>query len=142
MMRSLNLYASENVNIKPNQTKTYSLELKDIPPGMPGPKEEHDVIVKIKTYRPDKLVQTLLVKWKNNRVVLQVTNNTDKIWRIRKGEMMGCVDMRTLGYFHVTRDNLKRIMNDHCKFLSEEETYEYFGLLNKDYKDILHYAQE
>ena len=32
IMRSLNLYASENVNIKPGQTKTYSLELKDMPP--------------------------------------------------------------------------------------------------------------
>ena len=41
---------------------------------------------------------------------------------------MGSLDMRTLGYFTVTRDNLNRIMNDHCKFLTEEETYEYFGL--------------
>ena len=48
IMRSLNLYASENVNIKPGQTKTYSLELKDMPPGMPDPKEEYDVIVKLK----------------------------------------------------------------------------------------------
>ena len=41
-----------------------------------------------------------------------------------------------------TRDNLNRIMDEYCKFLSEEETYEYFGLLNKDHEDIVHYAQE
>ena len=29
IMKSLNLYSSENVNIKPGQTKTYSLELKE-----------------------------------------------------------------------------------------------------------------
>ena len=29
-------------------------------PGMPDPNEEHDGIVKLKTYRPDQLVQTLL----------------------------------------------------------------------------------
>ena len=46
------------------------------------------------------------------------------------------MDMRTLGYFTVTRDNLNMIMKDHCKFLTEEETYEYFGLLNKDHEDI------
>ena len=65
IMRSLNLYSSENVNIKPGQTKTYSLELKELPPGMPDPKEEHDVIVKLKTFRSDQLVQTLLAKWQN-----------------------------------------------------------------------------
>ena len=57
------MYSSENVNIKPGQTKTYSLELKELPPGMPDPKEEHDVIVKLKTFRSDQLVQTLLAKW-------------------------------------------------------------------------------
>ena len=33
-------------------------------------------------------------------------------------------------------------MKDHCKFLTEEETYEYFGLLNKDHEDIINYAQD
>ena len=42
IMRLLNLYSGENVNIKPGHTKTYSLELKDLPPGMPDPKEVHD----------------------------------------------------------------------------------------------------
>ena len=142
IMRSLNLYSSENVNIKPGQTKTYSLELKELPPGMPDPKEEHHVIVKLKTFRSDQLVQTLLAKWHNNRILLYATNKTDKIWKIKKGEMMGNMDMRTLGYFTVTRDNLNRIMKDHCKFLTEEETYEYFGLLNKDHEDIINYAQD
>ena len=34
---------------------------------------------------------------------------------------MGSMDMRTLGYLTVIRDNLNRIMKDHCKFLTEEE---------------------
>ena len=56
--------------------------------------------------------------------------------------MMGSMDMRTLGYFTVTRENLNRIMKDHCKFLTEDETYEYFGLLNKYHKNIINYAQD
>ena len=135
------MYSSENVNIKPGQTKTYSLELNELPPGMPDPKEEHDVIVKLKTFRSDQLVQTLLAKWHNNRVLLHATNKTDKIWKIKKGEMMGSMDMRSLEYFTVTRDNLNRIMKDHCKFLTEEETYEYFGLyiIYSYYMNILDY---
>ena len=78
----------------------------------------------------------------NNRMLLHATNKTDKIWKIKKGEIMGSMDMRTLGYFTVTRENLNRIMKDHCKFLTEEETYEYFGLLNKDHEDIINYAQD
>ena len=72
---------------------------------------------------------------------MHATNKTDKIWKIKKGEMIGSIDMRTLGYFTVTRENLNRIMKDHCKFLTEEETYKYFGLLNKDNEDIINYAQ-
>ena len=109
---------------------------------MPDPKEEHDVIVKLKTFRSDQLVQALLAKWHNNRILLHATNKTDQIWKIKKGEMMGSMDMRTLGYFIVTRDNLNRVMKDHCKFLTEEETYEYFGLLNEDHEDIINYTQD
>ena len=59
-------------------------------------------------------------------MILDAKNKSNKIWKIRKGEIMGHLEMRTLGYFLVTRENLNRIMNYHCKFLSEEETYEYF----------------
>ena len=89
---------------------------------MPDQNEEHDVIVKLKTFRSDQLVQTLLAKWYNNKILLHATNKTDKIWKIKKGEMTGSMDMRSLGL--CTRDNLNRIMKDHCKFLTEEETYE------------------
>ena len=46
---------------------------------MPDPKEEYDVIVKLKTFRSDQLVQTLLAKWHNNRILLHATNKTEKI---------------------------------------------------------------
>ena len=76
MMRSLKLHATENVNIKPGQTKTYSLELKVMLPGMPDPEEVHDVIIKIKTQTSDKLVQILLAQWNNNnRILLHATND-------------------------------------------------------------------
>ena len=50
--------------------------------------------MRLKTFRSDQLVQTLLAKWHNNRILLHATNTTNKIWKIKKGEMMGSMDMR------------------------------------------------
>ena len=51
---------------------------------MPDLKEEHDVIVKLKPFRSDQLVQTLLVKWHNNIILLHATKKTEKYGRSRK----------------------------------------------------------
>ena len=63
------------------------------------------------------------------------------VFKIHKGEMLGCLDMRSSGYFHVSRDTLQQIMKssfkDNCSFLSEDETSEYFDLYNKDNKETI-----
>ena len=59
--------------------------------------------------------------------------------------MLGCLDMRSSGYFHVSRDTLQQIMKssfkDNCSFLSENETSEYFDLYNKDHKEVVNYIK-
>ena len=49
-----------------------------------------------------------------------------KVEKSGKGKMLGCLDMRSSGYFHVSRDELQQIMQtsfkDNCSFLSETET--------------------
>ena len=59
--------------------------------------------------------------------------------------MLGCLDMRSSGYFHVSRDTLQQIMKssfkDSCSFLSEDETSEYFDLYNKDHKEVVNYIK-
>ena len=59
--------------------------------------------------------------------------------------MLGCLDMRSSGYFHVSRDTLQQIMKssfkDNCSFLSEDETSEYFDLYNKDHKEVVNYIK-
>ena len=58
--------------------------------------------------------------------------------------MLGCFDMRSSGYFHVSRETLQQIMQssfkDNCSFVSETETSEYFELYHKDHKDVIDYA--
>ena len=56
----------------------------------------------------------------------------------------GCLDMRSSGYFHVSRETLQQILQssfkDNCSFLSERETEEYFDLYHKDHKEVINYV--
>ena len=65
-------------------------------------------------------------------------------WKIHEGDMIGCLDMRSSGYFHVSRETLQHILQssfkDNCSFLSERETEEYFDLYHKDHKEVLDYV--
>ena len=75
----------------------------------------------------------------NGKTTVQITNHSNENWKIKQGEMLGCLDMRSSGYFHVSRDTLEQIMKssfkDNCLFLSETETNEYFDLYYKDHKE-------
>ena len=52
--------------------------------------------------------------------------------------------MGSSGYFHVSRDTLQQIIKssfkDNCSFLSETEGSEYFGLYDKDHKEVINYV--
>ena len=58
--------------------------------------------------------------------------------------MIGCLDMRSSGYFHVSRETLQQIVQlsfkDNCSFLSERETEEYFDLYHKDHEEVMNYV--
>ena len=69
-------------------------------------------------------------------------NNTDIDWKIDKSQMMGSLDCRSLGYFHISRYSLQRIMLDNADFLTDKETVEYFNILKKDHKNVMKFAQE
>ena len=56
--------------------------------------------------------------------------------------MMGSLDCRSLGYFHISQNTLQRIMLDNAKFLTDKETIEYFNLLKEDHRNVMKFAQE
>ena len=56
--------------------------------------------------------------------------------------MMGSLDCRSLGYFHISRNSLQRIMLDKADFLTDRETVEYFNILKEDHKNVMKFAQE
>ena len=68
-------------------------------------------------------------------------NNTDIEWKIDKNQMMGSLDCRSLGYCHVSRHSLQRIMSDNAEFLTDKETEE-FNILMEDHKNVMKFAQD
>ena len=91
------------------------------------------------------MVQTLILHLgKDGKTTVQLTNYSSENWKVHEGEMIGCLDMRSSGYFHVSRETLQQILQlsfkDNCSFLSERETEEYFDLYHKDHKEVMNYV--
>ena len=150
LKRSLPVYATDNFNIRPDKTKDTVMELKDIPFKISGYKDFPETAVatvaKLKSAKEDQLVQTIILHLNHDgKTTIELANHSNIDWKIHKGEMLGCLDMRSSGYFHVSRDTLQQIMKssfkDNCSFLSEDETSEYFDLYNKDHKEVVNYIK-
>ena len=155
LMRSLNLYAGQTVKIKPGQSKMVPLcidthvmernsklrerKLLDIDLYKI---ENGKVIINLKSERKDKLVQTMPALMSKGTIFLSAVNNTDVVWKIEKFQMMGSLDCRSLGYFHISRNSLPRIMLDKADFLTDRETIEYFNILKEDHKNVMKFPQE
>ena len=75
-------------------------------------------------------------------ISLTAVNNTDMEWKIDRYQMMGSLDCRSLGYFHISRHSLQRIMSDNANFLNDRETVEYFNIPMEDHKNVMKFAQE
>ena len=105
-------------------------------------RENEKVMVNLKTERKDKLVQTIPAVMSKGTIFLTAVNNTDTEWKIDKYQMMGSLDCRSLGYFHISRHSLQRIMSDNANFLNDRETVEYFNILTEDHKNVMKFAQE
>ena len=155
LMRSLNLYAGDTIKIKPGQTKVVPMCLdthaikRDMNLGEKRrldidlySRKNEKVMVNLKTERKDRLVQTLPAVMSKGTIFLTAVNNTDIEWKIDRYQMMGSLDCRSLGYFHISRHSLQRIMSDNANFLNDRETVEYFNILMEDHKKVMKFAQE
>ena len=155
LMRSLNLYAGDTIKIKPGQTKVVPMCLdthaikRDMNLGEKRrldidlySRENEKIIINLKTERKDRLVQTLPAVMSKGTIFLTAVNNTDIEWKIDRYQMMGSLDCRSLGYFHISRHSLQRIMPDNANFLNDRETVEYLYILMEDHKNVMKFAQE
>ena len=144
LKRSLPVYAVDNFTVKPGKTKDIAPEIK-VHGYKDFPKDGVAAVAKLKSASEDQLVQTLIIHLsESGKTTVQLTNHSKGSWKINQGEMLGCLDMRSSGYFHVSRDTLQQIMQssfkDNCSFLSETEKSEYFNLYYKDHNEVMNYV--
>ena len=133
LMRSTPLKAMREVSIQPGESKLYGIQMLAVPPDFKG----GTGVIKMRSENPGYLPQTLKLEVdKKGRGMIRAHNDANHTWTINAGETMGSIDMRSLGYFHISRDTIVETLEDHCKFLTEEETCEYFCKLIEDHNEL------
>ena len=104
---SLPVYAVDNFNLRSGKTKDIVMEWTDIPFKITGYKDFPDTgvatVAKLKSAKEDQLVQTIILHLNHDgKTTIQITNHSNIDWKIHKVEMLGCLDMKLSGYFHVS----------------------------------------
>ena len=93
--RSIKLTLTRSYTCPPHQCKSIKMKLIDCPPDF----HSGTVVAKMITSREDKLPQTVRLNIVNGYTSLSLCNETDKPLHIARGRNLGCVDMRSAGYF-------------------------------------------
>ena len=96
----------------------------------PSDLSDGPVVVKMKSHREDCLPQTLTVVLVNGKAHMNVTNNGQGELHINRGPHMGVIDLRSAGYFNITRDSIQRYLHERFISLSEEESQDYLSLMH------------
>ena len=74
---------------------------------------------------------------KNKKVQLEMDNNTPTDWVIPLGSLCGRIDMRSVGYFTIQREDLYNLLttSDTANFLTEDEIMQYYRMVVQEVYD-------
>ena len=115
---------------------SYYCEMVKKPPDL----SDEIVVVKMKSQREDCLPQTLRVAVMNGKIHMNVKNTGQGDLHLLRGQNIGIVDLRSAGYYHITRDGIQKCLHERFIFLNEEDFQDYLSLshtlLVKNHKRI------
>ena len=133
MRRSLELYTAKEVRIPPKKWSKISLDILNCPSEFKHGKAICNMITNWKKFG----VQAMFLPVKNKRVQLKLENNTNSTWIIPAGTVCGSIDMRSIGYFMIKRDELHKalISSQSANFLTEEETMKFYKMVVQEVHD-------
>ena len=133
MARSLELYNSKEIRIPPGKMKRVFLDIVNCPKEFKNGK----AICNLLTNGKGKRVQTMYLAVKNKKVQLEMDNNTPADWVIPLGSLCGSIDMRSVGYFMIQREDLYNLLttSDTANFLTEDETMQYYRMVVQEVYD-------
>ena len=119
--RSVDLINESVVDIGPNEQKGLTLRLKECPVGF---NDALSAIIKLRQPHGE-IPVTLSVSIEDKKVYILVKNTGNDILSFSTGDHMGCLDMRSVGYFHTSRDNLQIVLQGHCHFLNDVKSLDF-----------------
>ena len=68
----------------------------------------------------EQVTNMIKLKFIRNRVTLKVTNNTHETMMFDPTEMIGILDLRSLGYYKIKQDVLQQNLSKHYHFESAD----------------------
>ena len=86
------------------------------------------VVLKMKSQREDCLPQKLRVAVMNDKIHVNVKNTGQGDLHLHRGQNIGIVDLRSAGYYHITRDGIQRCLHERFIFLNEKDSQDYLSL--------------
>ena len=118
--RSIPFFPKEKIEINPKEQK---LVIVDAPFA-----EEISGMAKVKVLDMQEQVTNMIkLKFMRNKVTLIVTNNTHKTMTFDPMEMIGILDLRSLGYYKIKQDVFQQNLSTHYPFESSNTMCEQFN---------------
>ena len=122
--RSIDITPLKDIHLPVGQTTAIDCEMVKKPPDL----SDGLVVVKMKSQREDCLPQTLRVAVMNGKIHMNVKNTGQGDLHLLRGQNIGIVDLRSAGYYHITRDGIQRCLHERFIFLNERDSQDYLSL--------------
>ena len=110
--RSIDITPLKDIHLPVGQTTAIDCEMVKKPPDL----SDGLVVVKMKSQREDCLPQTLRVAVMNGKIHMNVKNTGQGDLHLLRGQNIGIVDLRSAGYYHITRDGIQRCLHERFIF--------------------------
>ena len=121
-VRSRPISPVKTVVLEPHRTETIRMHVHDLPEDWTA----HRTIAKLqdKNIKEWNYHTTELFVDSTGYLRVQVTNLSDTSVTFSKRQIIGAIDLRSAGYFHITRHNLVQHVQDQIMVLSDKDTVE------------------
>ena len=113
--RSIDITPSKDIHLPVGKTTGFDFEIVRKPSLL----SDGPLVVKMKSQREDCLPQTLRVAVVNGKIHMNVTNTGQGELHPYRGQNIGLVDLRSAGYYLITRDDIQRCLHERFIILNE-----------------------
>ena len=120
--RSIPFFPKEKVSVKPKEQKLVILEA-------PFMEEISRMVITKMLDAKEQKTLTMKLKFIRNRAMFKVMNNTHKMVTFDPNEMLGIVDLRSLGYYKIKQGVLQQNLSCMYHFESANEVCDQFNRL-------------